>query len=90
MGCCNQKRREFARQVQQVSSIENDTKLNLIPVQTSAHQSFRFRYVGKSSVTIRGTISKKLYRFNSPLAELEIDHRDSGVFFAFPEMVKVH
>jgi hypothetical protein len=88
MGCCNQKRREFARQVQQVS-IENDTKLNLIPEQITAHQSFRFRYIGESSVTIRGTISKKLYRFMAPLAELEIDRRDSSAFFAFPKMVKV-
>jgi hypothetical protein len=89
MGCCNQKRNEFARQAQQVQSIENDAALSISSLQTSAHQSFRFRYIGKSSFTIRGTISKKLYRFHCPLAELEIDHRDSSAFFAIPEMVKV-
>ena len=75
MSCnCNSKRQNL------------QTSSSSAPAQSSA----KFRYVGASSMTVTGGVTRQIYRFTNPGAEILIDQRDVPGMFAVPNVRRVN
>jgi hypothetical protein len=54
-----------------------------------AQSSSKFRYIGASSMTVTGGVTRQVYRFPNPGAEVLIDGRDVPGMFAIPNVERV-
>lgn len=64
-----------------ISSTEIDTTYN--------KKQMRFEYIGKTALTVTGSITGKRYRFSSPGDILPIDISDAGGLMSVPVLRKV-
>jgi hypothetical protein len=57
---------------------------------TSSQPFTKFRYTGTSSMTVTGGMTRQIYRFTNPGAEVLIDTRDVAGMAAVPNVVRVN
>jgi hypothetical protein len=76
MSCCGGKRREWqASQTFQPLSSPAPEESGVV-----------FEYVGPTGLSLRGPISGRPYRFDSPGARVTIDRRDAASIMAVPNV----
>lgn len=56
---------------------------------TSSPSYSKFRYIGKSSLTVTGGVTRQVYYFTIPGAEAMIDQRDVPGMSGVPNVVHV-
>lgn len=82
MGCCGNKR---GAQVREQTRQTPGTPAN--PGQAQRYQTpddVYFQYTGDTALSIRGMLSRRLYRFPYPQAVVAVDGRDAPGFKAVP------
>ena len=81
MRCCGDKRARAA-----ASSVRREPRAPDEPVQPAAAASERtpriFQYVGESSLTVRGAVSGRAYRFSRPGDRVEVAYDDAFAMMA--------
>lgn len=63
-----------------ISSAESNT--------TNSKNQIRFEYIGKTALTVTGSITGKRYRFSVPGEFLQVDVRDASVLMSIPVLRK--
>lgn len=82
ISCCGRKR-------EALRSGGGTPELSPLPPHGEGRIPARFRYVGKTGLTIHGPVSGRTYRFPSPNTELEVDGRDAFGFATVPVLERV-
>ena len=82
MSCCGGKRAQVA-----ASSVPRGPRVPDEPVQPAAPAASErkpriFRYVGESSLTVRGAVSGRAYRFSRPGDRIEVAYDDAFAMMA--------
>lgn len=75
---CGNKRQEYARPLSTGPSSE-DTMRRMWP-------DIPFEYMGETGMTVRGSVTGKVYRFNFKGDRQTIDYRDAGNFRSVPNL----
>ena len=78
MSCCGKQRANWQTQSSRTSQ-----------TQTLNSQFVYFRYAGTDTITVRGAVSGRAYRFSGPGATLAIDPRDAPAIAGVPLMQRV-
>jgi len=81
MSCCGKKREELSQ------SLSSNTIINSSPVKM--WDDVLFEYTGETGLTVKGSVSRNIYRFNSPGETQLIDYRDASGMMAVPVLKKV-
>ena len=86
MSCCGNKRNAFREQNN--TEVSRKTASRAIHSQTrSTHEKpVVMQYTGNSSLEVRGSFSRRLYRFTQSGAMLEVDIRDSPGLLALGQL----
>jgi hypothetical protein len=53
------------------------------------HSSQMFEYVGRTALTVLGTVSRRMYRFERAGAQMEVDPRDVLSLSALPLLRRI-
>ncbi|MBC7507161.1 MAG: hypothetical protein H7320_00195 [Ferruginibacter sp.] len=83
MSCCGKK---TADQKVNISSNQSGA---FVPV-TKMWNDNLFEYTGESGLTVKGGISRKIYRFNGKGDVQSIDYRDASGMMGIPVLKKLH
>jgi hypothetical protein len=79
MGCCGNKRKAWQEQIGQNKHDESD--LSSLE-QSDTNRSIIFEYTGSESISVKGIVSGKIYRFLKSGSRVEIDYADSFALMA--------
>ncbi len=82
MSCCGKKRDEFTQ------SLSSTTSNNSAPV-VKMWDDVLFEYTGETGLTVKGSVSRNMYRFNNPGDIQLIDYRDASGMMAVPVLKKL-
>jgi len=88
MSCCGKKRTEFQGTIQTHQGFKTTGSTHSQP-QSVRHSAVYFQYLGKTGLTVVGSITSKRYSFNSPGAIVEVDLRDRPAMTAVPNLRQV-
>ncbi len=88
MGCCGNNRAALAQRGQAKSLRPSGETWGQNPRRTEA-ESVYFQYTGKTSLSVRGMFSQRMYRFVAPMAVLEVEGRDAPGLTAVPLVKRV-
>lgn len=80
MSCCGNKREELMLQLSSITPTTAPTKM---------WNDVLFEYTGETALTVKGNISRTVYRFNSKGDQQLIDYRDASGLMAVPVLKKV-
>jgi len=83
MSCCGKKREELTQ------SLSSNTINNSAPV-VKMWDDVLFEYTGETGLTVKGSVSRTMYRFNSPGDTQLVDYRDASGMMAVPVLKKVN
>jgi hypothetical protein len=81
MSCCGKKREELTQ------SLSSNTINSLAPAKM--WDDVLFEYTGGTGLTVKGSVSHNLYRFNKPGDIQLIDYRDASGMMAVPVLKKL-
>jgi hypothetical protein len=81
MACCGNKRNEY------VGSLAANTVTAQAPAKM--WDDVWFEYTGQTALTVKGSVSRNVYRFNVPGDKQLIDYRDASAMMAVPVLKKV-
>lgn len=86
--CCNQKRAGFSGRFPLPARPLMAPPANhpVTQRQSPMVQSIRFEYVGDTSLSVTGPITRLQYRFRGKGARVEIDYRDAPYVTAVPNL----
>ncbi len=82
MACCGNKRNEY------VGSLASNTVTNTHPA-AKMWDDVWFEYTGQTALTVKGSVSRNVYRFNAPGDKQLIDYRDASGMMAVPVLKKI-
>jgi hypothetical protein len=87
--CCNNKRMAWsqtnASEQSRVTSSAHSQGFNKKAIKGSG----KLKYIGDTSLTLRGNVSRKIYQFHSPQVVLEIEPEDLSSVASNPFLVRV-
>jgi hypothetical protein len=89
MGCCGEKRQEFYNGRPGAPGGVSWPSPQATP-RGGSRYSARFKYVGKSGLTVRGPVSRRIYRFDRPGAVVTVDARDGASLARVPNLRRTH
>lgn len=88
MSCCGQKR--TAGQTGLSYHIHNTFQTNTIPPQATEKKiAVCFEYIGRTGLTVMGTISGKRYRFDRTGSLICVDPKDRPSLSAIPQLREI-
>jgi len=81
MSCCGKKREELTQ------SLSSNTVNNSAPAKM--WDDVLFEYTGETGLTVKGSVSRNMYRFNKPGDVQLIDYRDASGMMGVPVLKKL-
>jgi hypothetical protein len=95
MSCCGKKRQQFYSEQQE--TVKNKYFTDPFNKKEPAGQNFSatrtvvcFEYTGRTSLTARGAVSGKYYRFEGPGSQVIIDPKDKPSIRQVPHLKQVY
>ena len=87
--CCNNKRSQWSST--QPARLNEFTPANPSAGNYSspANPAVKLQYIGDTQLTLMGTVSRRVYRFLTPMMILEVDGADAKGFITHPLIVKI-
>jgi hypothetical protein len=88
MGCCGNRRAELTHQKQAPAT----SRTGPSPIRASGRvlaEAVYFQYIGETALSVRGMISRSIYRFSAPGAVVAVDGRDAPSMTAVPNLKRV-
>jgi hypothetical protein len=69
---------------------QNHARAMQVPVpQAATHSTTVFEYVGRTALTVHGTVSRRVYRFERTGARVDVDSRDVVSLSAVPLLRRI-
>ncbi len=87
MACCGGKRAQFHPRIARHPGAE--PAQNVQRIRAIADEPVYFEYVGKTALTVQGTLTRTRYRFSGPGSRVAIDRREAPSFSAIPNLRRV-
>lgn len=87
MSCCGGKRRQFAAGTRVAQGGRQRMQRSNGVAQTVVDKVFE--YTGRTALTVRGPISRRLYRFSKYKSRIVVDGRDVKGLTAVPNLQRV-
>jgi len=91
MGCCNEKRARWGKAFAGPRSTSPMLPEMAGPTgrEFPLTRTIGFEYVGETALSVLGPMTRTQYRFRSPGARIEIDHRDAPFLSGVPNLRRV-
>lgn len=83
MACCGKKRMELRKLNQ---NTQGPQTIGSQVSQIQSRSNISYQYIGKTGLTVIGTVTGKSYNFDKPGAITEIDPRDRPFLAAVPNL----
>lgn len=80
MSCCGNKREALAQQLSSAKTVST-------PV-VKMWNDVLFEYTGETALTVKGSVSRNIYRFTKPGDTQLVDYRDASGMMAVPMLRK--